>query len=82
MDSFKSPTNFGDYYASRMRAWYVPPLTSNYTFYCKADDLCELYMGKGVDPRELPLRRSDELSWEQHAESALELISYLDRHTT
>ncbi|XP_059206673.1 fibrocystin-L-like isoform X1 [Centropristis striata] len=38
------------YFCSRLRGFFVPPVTSNYTIYLVCDDRCELYLSNSSRP--------------------------------
>lgn len=50
MSSFEAPTNWNDYYGTRMRAWLTPPQTQTYTFWIASDDQGELWLSADDDP--------------------------------
>ena len=42
--SLSAPSNWSDYYGTRMRGYVYPPQTGNYTFWLTADDSGELWL--------------------------------------
>ena len=48
--AFQSPVNWADRYGVRMRAFLLPPTTSNYTFWVSGDDSCELWLSTDETP--------------------------------
>ncbi|XP_050924319.1 LOW QUALITY PROTEIN: PKHD1 like 1, tandem duplicate 1 [Lates calcarifer] len=41
-----------EYFSMRSRGFFVPPATTNYTFYLNCDDRCELYLSKSSRPED------------------------------
>jgi signal transduction histidine kinase len=48
--SFEGPTDWADYYLTRMRGFVRPPATGKYTFWIASDDSSELWLSDGVEP--------------------------------
>ena len=48
--NFVAPSNVGDAYAVRMRAYLVAPETGSYTFYLASDNEGQLWLGTGSHP--------------------------------
>jgi signal transduction histidine kinase len=46
----EGPTNFGQYYLTRLRGFLHPPVTGNYTFWIASDDSSELWLSQNADP--------------------------------
>jgi len=44
LQSFEAPTNWGDYYGSRLRGYLAPPITGAYVFWIAANDRAELWL--------------------------------------
>jgi hypothetical protein len=38
------PGGYGNYYATRVSGWFIPPTTDNYTFYVATDDDSDLFL--------------------------------------
>jgi signal transduction histidine kinase len=49
-DSFEAPSNWGDYHLTRMRGYFHPPATGNYTFWIASDNSSELWLSPDEDP--------------------------------
>jgi hypothetical protein len=47
---FEAPSNFGDSYGERLRAYITPTTTGNYTFYIASDDYSELWLSTNDQP--------------------------------
>ncbi len=47
---FEGPTDRGDLYGERYRAWLVAPVTGDYTFWIASDDDGELWLSSDDDP--------------------------------
>ena len=43
--TFEAPSNVGDNYGQRLRAFLTAPTTGNYVFWIASDDNSELYLG-------------------------------------
>ena len=43
------PSDWGDHYGQRVRAWLVPPITGSYVFRISGDDQSELWLGEDSD---------------------------------
>ena len=50
-DSFKAPSNWGEYHLTRMRGYLHPPLTGKYTFWIASDNSSELWLSSDDEPR-------------------------------
>ena len=48
--TFEAPTNSAESYGLRARAWLVPTVTGNYTFFVAADDAAELWLSTDSTP--------------------------------
>ncbi len=48
--SFEIPTDWADYYGTRMRGYLHPPGTGNYTFWIASDDASELWLSTDANP--------------------------------
>ena len=48
--SFEAPSNWGQYYLTRMRGWLHPPVTGQYSFWIASDNSSELWMSPNADP--------------------------------
>ena len=46
----EAPSNFGDYYGSRMWGWLVPPVTDDYEFFIASDNNGELWLSIDEHP--------------------------------
>ncbi len=71
LPALETPVNEGDWYAQRIRALVVPPISGEYTFWIAADDAAELWLG--TDDKETSARRiawldswAPSKSWETH----------------
>jgi hypothetical protein len=42
--ALEGPSDFADFYGSRLRAFLIPPLSGDYTFAIAGDDQCELWL--------------------------------------
>lgn len=49
MSSFATPTNFGDNYGSRIRAYLVPSVTGDYRFFIASDDSSQLKFSRDTN---------------------------------
>jgi len=47
---FSAPTNWGNYYLARMRAFLTPPTTGDYTFWIASKGASELWLSTNSDP--------------------------------
>ncbi|MCF7669394.1 MAG: lamin tail domain-containing protein [Verrucomicrobia bacterium] len=47
---FEAPSNWADFYGTRMRGYVHPPETGEYIFWISGDDNSELYLGKDESP--------------------------------
>ena len=52
----EAPSNIGDFYASRIKGWLVPPSTGEYVFWISADDMAELWLSTNDNPENGVLR--------------------------
>jgi hypothetical protein len=52
VNSFEG-TSFGDYYATRIRGYLIPPTTGNYTFWIASDDDSRLFLSTDANPTNL-----------------------------
>lgn len=50
MSSFASATGVADNYGSRVRAYVVPPVSGDYTFFIASDDDSQLLLSTGTNP--------------------------------
>ena len=50
LTSFSIPSQFGDYYGSRVTGYVYPPVTGDYTFSVIGDDRGELFLSTDADP--------------------------------
>ena len=50
LSSLEGPTNWGDSYGSRIRAFLTPATSGAYTFYISGDDNCQLFLGTNDSP--------------------------------
>lgn len=48
--TFEGPTNWGEYYLTRMRGFLRPPVTGKYTFWIASDDSSELRLSLDARP--------------------------------
>lgn len=48
--SFEAPSNWGQYYLTRMRGWLRPPVTGQYSFWIASDNSSELWMSPDGEP--------------------------------
>ncbi len=48
--SFEGPTNWAEYYLTRMRGFLCPPVTGWYRFWIASDDASELWLSENTDP--------------------------------
>ena len=48
--SFLDIVTSDDYYVTRMRGFFVPPIDDDYTFMIRSDDFSELYLSTDDDP--------------------------------
>jgi signal transduction histidine kinase len=48
--TFEAPSNWGDYYLTRMRGYLHPPATGEYTFWIASDNSSELWLSVDEDP--------------------------------
>ena len=49
-NGFAAPENVGEYYGQRRRAYVLPPVSGDYTFWVGSDDASELYLSFDTDP--------------------------------
>ena len=49
-DAFEIPENWQDDYGSRMRGYFVPPMSGGYRFYVASDDASVLYLSRDMSP--------------------------------
>jgi len=50
VDLFEGPTDWTDYYGSRLYGWLKPAKSGQYTFWIASDDLSELWLSTDDDP--------------------------------
>jgi len=50
LPSFSAPTNWGNYYVSRMRGFLTPPASGDYTFWIASKGASELWLSTNADP--------------------------------
>jgi glucose/arabinose dehydrogenase len=50
LENFESPTNIGDAYGSRIRAYILPPSSGNYVFWISGNDRTELWLSTDENP--------------------------------
>jgi len=48
--SFEGPTNWAEYYLTRMRGFLRPPVTGRYRFWIASDDASELWLSENLNP--------------------------------
>jgi len=48
--SFEAPTDWADYYGTRVRGYITAPVTGSYVFWICSDDNSELWLSTGADP--------------------------------
>ena len=48
--SFEAPSDFGEYYLTRMRGYLHPPVTGKYAFWVASDNSSELWLSSNDDP--------------------------------
>ena len=51
--SFEAPSDWGDYYLTRMRGFLHPPVTGLYTFWVASDNSSELWISPNDDPSKI-----------------------------
>lgn len=51
LDNFEGPTNIGDNYGQRLRAFITPPTNGNYTFWIASDDNSRLFLSSDDTPQ-------------------------------
>jgi hypothetical protein len=52
MKSFHIEKSFSKkYYGTRMRSYFLSPLTGNFTFYAVCDDACQIFLSNGLNPQ-------------------------------
>jgi hypothetical protein len=49
-DLLEGPSNFGDYYGSRMKGWLVPPISGEYTFWISSNSDGEFWLSTNSYP--------------------------------
>lgn len=49
---FEAPSDWSDYYLSRMWGFLRPEISGEYTFWIASDDSSELWLGQGMDPKQ------------------------------
>jgi hypothetical protein len=49
-EAFEIPEDWGTDYGSRLRGYFVPPMSGGYRFYLASDDESTLYLGRTEDP--------------------------------
>ena len=49
-DSFEAPSNWGEYYLTRMRGYLHPPVSGQYTFWIASDNSSELWLSSDNRP--------------------------------
>jgi signal transduction histidine kinase len=49
-ERFEAPSNWGDYYLTRMRGFLHPPATGDYSFWIASDNSSELWLSLDEDP--------------------------------
>jgi hypothetical protein len=47
---FEAPTNWSNYYGTRMRGFLYPPVSDDYTFWISSDDASELWLSTDENP--------------------------------
>lgn len=47
---FTPPRNDDDFYGQRLQAYFVPPISGNYTFYASCDSECVFYLSSDEMP--------------------------------
>ncbi|MBM3847332.1 MAG: hypothetical protein FJ405_13750, partial [Verrucomicrobia bacterium] len=52
LTAFETELNLTNHYGQRLRAYLLPPVTGDYTFWLASDDLSELYLSKDEDPEQ------------------------------
>jgi hypothetical protein len=50
IDSFETPSNWGEYYGQRVSGYVVPPISGDYVFYIDSDDQSTLLLSTDEDP--------------------------------
>jgi len=70
---FQGPTNWNDYYGSRISGYLHPPQTGDYTFWIATDDSGELWLSTDADPANKSLIASvsswtSSRAWDWHPE--------------
>lgn len=50
LSSFEIPVNARDYYGTRVRGFFIPPTSGNYTFWISSDDSGELWLSSTMSP--------------------------------
>ena len=50
LDVFDAPRNVDEHFVQRIRGWFQPLKTGNYTFYSACDDYCWFYLSSNEDP--------------------------------
>ncbi len=50
IDKFDTPIDVKDFYGARVRGYFCPPITGNYTFYLAGDDMGELWLSNSENP--------------------------------
>jgi len=73
LSSFDVPADWADNYGTRLRAYLVPPVTGEYTFWIASDDASELLLSSDADPANAVLVASvttlvsSRYGWDEHA---------------
>jgi hypothetical protein len=50
IDAFEGPTNWADYYGTRLYGWLTPPKSGDYIFWIASDDASDLWVSTNADP--------------------------------
>ncbi len=50
VDFFEGPTNWANYYGTRLYGWLKPAKSGSYAFWISSDDLSELWLSTDTDP--------------------------------
>jgi uncharacterized protein (DUF1800 family) len=56
LTTLEMPSNYSNYYGTRIRGYIVPPTTGNYTFWIASDDQSELWISNDDQPANLVKR--------------------------
>jgi uncharacterized repeat protein (TIGR03803 family) len=62
LTTFSSPQEQGSYFAQRLSGLFVPPLTTNYTFFITSDDAGDLFLSSDPSPAHKTLI-AQEIDW-------------------